>query len=334
MLPGHLVINEVGPRDGLQNLAPLVPIDDNLRLIHALMACGLRHIEVSSFVSPKAVPQMADAQELFASLQGNGSLQGVHFSALVPNERGLARALAAGVREVAVVLSATETMNQRNINMGLAQARQTSADTLRAAAHAGVRCKAYVAVAFECPFEGAVDAKRVLQLVDELFATGAHEVVVADTIGAAAPKAVAALLRACAQVHGAHRLSAHFHDTRGMAIANAWAALDVGIQKLDSSVGGLGGCPFAPGAAGNLATEDLVLLAHQCGYVTGVDLAALRQAVRVAQAITGRTLGGRSSRWLDLQDQLATDRLAQLPQSGLTGASANTSENASAKALG
>ncbi len=309
----QLTINEVGPRDGLQNQSRLISADDKLRLISLLVEAGLRHIEVSSFVSPTAVPQMADADELFLSLSdATGRSNGAHFSALVPNLRGLARAQQAGVREIAVVLAATETMNQRNINMSLTEARHVSADTVRAATAAGLRTKAYLAVAFECPFEGVVAADTVLRLAHEMIEAGADEIVIADTIGAAGPKAVSHLMRGCVSAFGSAKVSVHLHDTRGMAIANAWAALEVGVRKFDSSLGGLGGCPFAPGAAGNLATEDLVLLARQCGLETGVDMGRLRVAVKMAETLTGLRLGGRSNAWLDRQDQIATVGDAQV----------------------
>ncbi len=293
-----LVVNEVGPRDGLQNQKVLVACSDKLRLIRALVDAGVRSIEATSFVSPKAVPQMADADELFPLLPSDVQ---VAYSALVPNLRGLERARAAGVREVAVVLSATETMNQRNINMSLTQATAACAETLQGAVAAGMRTKAYIAVAFECPFEGLVESTIVLALTQQMARAGAQEVVIADTIGAANPRAVAKLMENCVRELGADRLSAHFHDTRGFALANAWAAIEQGIRKFDSSLGGLGGCPFAPGGAGNLATEDLVLMASQCGFRTGIDLERLLEAVALAEAMTQRKLGGRSSAWLEMQ---------------------------------
>lgn len=291
-----LLINEVGLRDGLQNQRIAVGVDDKLRLVGALVAAGVQAIEATSFVSPKAVPQMADADLLFPRMP-----PGPRYSALVPNERGLARALAADVPEIAVVLSATETMNQRNIRMTLAEAQAECQRTLGAARAAGLRTKAYVAVAFECPYEGPVAAGQVHALVDAMAGAGADTVVIADTIGAAAPKAVAALLREAVARHGTARLAAHFHDTRGMALANAWVSLEAGLRQLDSSLGGLGGCPFAPGAAGNLATEDLLLMASQCGLATGIDMGALLQAVELAAALTQQALGGRSHRWLTRQ---------------------------------
>ena len=314
-----ILINEVGPRDGLQNQRVLVPMADKLRLIDALVRSGLRAIEVTSFVSPKAVPQMADADLLFRALAVQSALvapsalaahaapaaRRVAYSALVPNMRGLARAAAASVGEIAVVLSATETMNQRNIQMSLAQARAVCAQTLTAARQHGMRTKAYIAVAFECPFEGPVPPSQVLQMMRDMAAAGADELVVADTIGAAGPAQVMALFTTAVAQFGAQRVSAHFHDTRGLAVANAWAAIQAGVRKFDSSIGGLGGCPFAPGAAGNLATEDLVLLAQTCGFETGVSLAGLRSAMHLAQELTQTTLGGRCNAWLEMQEQRA-----------------------------
>ena len=299
----RIQVNEVGPRDGLQNQPLHVPLEGKLELIEALVAAGLRAIEVTSFVSPKAVPQMADADALFPRLP---LPEGVRYSALAPNVRGLDRALAAGVREVAVVLSATETMNQRNINMSLDQAQQASIDVIAGAAALGLRTRAYVAVAFSCPFEGPVARERVVELAAQMFDSGAGEVVIADTIGAASPRGVRDLLGDCVVAFGAERLAAHFHDTRGFALANAWAAMEAGLRRFDSSIGGLGGCPFAPGAAGNLATEDLVVLAEQCGFDTGISVPGLRAAVQVAERLTQRTLGGRTTAWLRTQELKAS----------------------------
>lgn len=290
-----VLINEVGLRDGLQGIKTPVPLEGKLRLAQALMDAGLQALEVTSFVSPKAVPQMADASDLFAALPRQA---GVRYSALVPNLRGLERAVAASVGEVALVLSATETMNQRNINMGLAETRASCVETIQTATRQGLTAKAYVAVAFECPFEGAVAPETVLSLAGEMLAAGASEVVIADTIGAANPAQVRHLMTEAAREFGASRLAAHFHDTRGFALANIWAALEAGLRKFDSSLGGLGGCPFAPGAAGNVATEDVMLMAEQCGYRTGIDLEKLLLAIGIAEELVGQKLGGRTSRWI------------------------------------
>ena len=295
----RIFITDVSPRDGLQNQAVPVSTADKLELVRRLAAAGVGSVEATSFVSPRAVPQMADAADLLPQI--HAALPALRVSALVPNQKGLERALAAGAREVAVVLSATETMNQKNINMGLAQATDVSVATLQQARALGLATRAYVAVAFECPFEGAVPADRVIALARRMAAAGAQEIVVADTIGAAAPAEAKRRLGALLQALPGHALAVHFHDTRGLGTALAWAALEAGIRRFDASAGGIGGCPFAPGAAGNLATEDLVLLAEGCGFDTGISQTGLLQAVDHAQAVLGRPLGGRSSAWLRRQ---------------------------------
>lgn len=295
----RLHITDVSPRDGLQNQAVPVSTADKIELVRRLVAAGVASVEATSFVSPKAVPQMADAAELLPPLQTHWPT--LRLSALVPNPRGLERALAAGAREIAVVLSATETMNQRNINMGLAQAAEVSAQTLALAQQAGLATRAYVAVAFECPFEGVVPADRVIGLAQQMAAAGAQEVVIADTIGAAAPAEMKHRMALLLQALPGPALAVHLHDTRGLGSALAFAALEAGVRRFDASAGGIGGCPFAPGAAGNVATEDLVLMAEGCGFDTGISLAGLLQAVEHAEAVLGRPLGGRSAAWLRRQ---------------------------------
>lgn len=292
----YLHITDVAPRDGLQNQQVAVSTADKLALIERLVAAGVDSVEATSFVSPKAVPQMADAGELLPQLQAR--LPGLRTSVLVPNLKGLERAHAAGAREIAVVLSATETMNRKNINMGLDQAAAVSEQTLQAAQALGLRTRAYLAVAFECPFEGETPLDTVLALAQRMGQAGADEIVIADTIGAASPGMVKARLAALTRVLPADRLAVHFHDTRGMGVANAWAALEAGIRRFDASVGGIGGCPFAPGAAGNLATEDLVLLAQRSGFDTGISLYGLLEAIDFAETLLQRPLGGRSIAWL------------------------------------
>jgi Isopropylmalate/homocitrate/citramalate synthases len=287
-------ITEVAPRDGLQNQRTLLPTAAKIEFIRRLAAAGLRRIEATSFVSPRAVPQMADAADVLA---GIADLPGVRFSALIPNMKGLARAQAAGAREVAVVLSATDSMNRNNIGMSLDEATRVSEEAVQAACAAGLAARAYVAVAFECPFEGQVDGGRVVELAQRMALAGAQEVVIADTIGAAAPGQVARLLKDLRGSLPLERTAVHFHDTRGLGSANAWAALEAGVRRFDSSTGGLGGCPFAPGAAGNLATEDLVVMAQQSGLATGVDMDGLLHAIEFAEARLDRPLGGRCMGW-------------------------------------
>lgn len=295
----HIHITDVAPRDGLQNQQVAVSTAAKLELVEKLAAAGLRSIELTSFVSPRAVPQMADAEDLVGQVRQR--LPALRGSVLVPNLKGLVRAVAAGAREVAVVLSATETMNRKNINMGLEQATEVCEATLAEAQRAGLATRAYVAVAFDCPFEGAVPLDAVLRLARRMHMAGAGEVVIADTIGSAAPGQVRERLHALREVVPVERLAVHFHDTRGMGVANAWAALEAGVRRFDASTGGIGGCPFAPGAAGNLATEDLVLMAERSGLTTGIALEGLLDAVAYAEAVLDRPLGGRSAGWLRLQ---------------------------------
>lgn len=292
-------ITDVAPRDGLQNQAIHLATADKLRLIELLVAAGVRSIEAASFVSPKAVPQMADAAELVPQVQAR--FPALRTSVLVPNLKGLERAHAAGAQEIAVVLSATETMNRKNINMGLDQATEVSEQTLAAARALGLRTRAYVAVAFDCPFEGETPLDEVLRLAARMQAAAADEIVIADTIGSASPGQVKQRFAALRGVVPIERLAVHLHDTRGMGVANAWAALEAGVRRFDASVGGIGGCPFAPGAAGNVATEDLVLMAERSGFSTGIALPGLLAAVDFAQAQLRRPLGGRAITWLRRQ---------------------------------
>lgn len=293
-------VTDVGLRDGLQMLPTFVPTTDKLRLLAALVDAGVRSAEVTSFVSAKAVPQMADAADLLPAAQTLVQ----RASVLVPNRRGLSRAMTAGAWEIAVVVGATDTLNRRNIRLSLPEAIDEGRATLQQARAAGLATRAYVAVALGCPYEGAVDPGHAANIARQLHAAGAQEIVLADTIGAGGPSQVRALLRAALQDLPVDAVSAHFHDTRGLGLANVLAALDLGVRRFDASIGGLGGCPFAPGAAGNLATEDLVVLAHQEGLHTGIATASLARAVQVAQDITGLPLGGRSLRWLQRSPSL------------------------------
>ncbi|MDM0051788.1 hydroxymethylglutaryl-CoA lyase [Variovorax sp. J22R115] len=292
-------ITDVAPRDGLQNQQVQVSTAAKLELIRLLAAAGVQSVEATSFVSPKAVPQMADAGELVAQL--NEALPELRSSVLVPNLKGLERAHAAGAREIAVVLSATETMNRKNINMGLHEATEVSARTLAEAQRLGMRTRAYVAVAFDCPFEGETPLAEVVRLAARMHEQGAGEIVIADTIGSASPGQVKERLGALCQVVPVGQLAVHFHDTRGMGVANAWAALEAGVRRFDASVGGIGGCPFAPGAAGNVATEDLVLMAERSGFSTGISIDGLLDAMNFAEAQLQRALGGRAITWLRRQ---------------------------------
>lgn len=290
-----VTVNEVGPRDGLQSQSKTLSVGERLQLIGALLNAGVRNIEAGSFVSPKAVPQMAGTAELFTRLSLRDE---VCYSALVPNLRGYEEARAAGARSIAVVLSATETMNQKNINMSLERTIEVCSELLQRASKDGIEGRAYVAVAFECPFEGLTPPSVVEYLSQHMLQAGASKVIIADTIGAANPASVRRVLERLTQIDAANIWSCHFHDTRGMALANVLAALEYGVREFDSSIGGLGGCPFSPGASGNLATEDLVLMLQSMGLHTGIDMDRLVGAVDKAQALTGSTLGGHGWRWL------------------------------------
>lgn len=291
-----IFITDVSPRDGLQNQNQYVSTTDKYLLIQKLVNAGLKHIEVSSFVSPKAVPMLADAMELVPKVLQD--FPEVDASVLIPNIKGVERAITTGVKEVALVLCATETMNQKNINMSLDKAISSSKEIIALAKENKLRTKAYIGVAFDCPYEGRVSKETVLKLAREMYDEGVDQIVVADTIGSASPFLVRERLAEVLQFIPQHQTVIHLHNTRGMALANAWAALDMGVRWFDASVGGIGGCPFAPGAAGNMATEDLVLMAEQCGYSTGISLQKLVDAVQHAENILNRNLGGGSLNWI------------------------------------
>ena len=298
----RLYVNEVGLRDGLQIHPHFVPTDDKLLLIDALLDAGVESFEATSFVSPKAVPQMADAGDLFVRLPQR---ERVAYHALVPNERGYDRALEAGVTSVAVVLAASDTLNRKNINMTLDEAVMVCTGVLGRASTDGVAARAYVSAACGCPYEGHVEAESVIELAERMFDAGAQDVAIADSIGAGNPAQIGSIFGALAKKHDTDRLSGHFHDTRAMGLAMTWASIAEGIRRFDSSIGGLGGCPFAPGASGNLATEDLVYMLNQAGFETGIDVDKLRAAVSVASQITSQHLGGRITDYFESQEQRA-----------------------------
>jgi hydroxymethylglutaryl-CoA lyase len=286
-LPERVTVYEVGPRDGLQNETRNVPTGDKIRFIQALMDAGLRHIEITSFVSPQWIPQLADSAEVARGLTRR---DGVTFSALVPNRRGLDAAMAAGMREIAVFLSASETHNKKNINKSIAETLKAFEDVIPPARAAGMRVRAYISTVFGCPYEGDVDPARTVTLCHDLRAMGVAQVSVSDTIGVANPRQVESVLEQVLAELPVGEIAVHFHDTQGTALANCVVALQLGITTIDSSVGGLGGCPYAPGASGNLATDDLVAMLHSMGIVTGIDLDKLVEASRLAAAFVGHEL--------------------------------------------
>ncbi len=289
-LPRRATVIDVGLRDGLQNEATDVSTEGKLRLARALVDAGVRELEVTSFVRPDLVPRMADAEAVVAALPHRGD---VAYVALVGNERGYDRAAAAGVKHVTFVLCATEVFSERNVRRSVAKSVEELTSIVRRGHADGVAVRAAIAVSFGCPFSGPVATETVVDLAQRCAATGLVDLGIADTIGTADPRMVAerfALLRAALP---GIRLSAHFHDTRGMGLANVWAALGVGIDRFDASIAGLGGCPFAPGATGNIATEDTVHLLHQAGIETGIDQERLFLAADVAEALVGRPSAGR-----------------------------------------
>ncbi|MBX3372952.1 MAG: hydroxymethylglutaryl-CoA lyase [Phycisphaeraceae bacterium] len=288
-------IVEVGPRDGLQNESRPVPTDRKIAFIRALAAAGLREIEAASFVHPKAVPQLADAADV---LRGLDDLPEVRISALVPNERGLDRALAAGVRRIAVFTAASETFVQRNIGMSIEASLQTFRAVLRRAVDAGVTARGYVSTAFVCPYEGEVAPADVALVTERLLELGCDEVAISDTIGVAAPTDVTRVCAPLLRTIAPGRIALHLHDTCGTALANVVRGLDLGIRTFDASAGGLGGCPFAPGAAGNLATEDLVYLLDRMGFDHGVRLAAVLEAAALIADVLDRAPTSRQWRRL------------------------------------
>ena len=283
----HIEIVEVAPRDGLQNETAIVSTADKITLVDRALAAGLRRIEVASFVNPARVPQMADAEAVVAGLDGRPGLTRI---GLVLNRRGLDRALRAGVEEVSVVVVASETFSQRNQGVSIAQALEAWADIAAIAHREQVTVSAVVAAAFGCPFEGEVTIAKVRELVVQIAAHAPAEITLADTIGVASPGDVSARFAVAAAAAPGIGLRAHFHNTRNTGIANAYAAIQSGVRVLDASIGGIGGCPFAPAATGNIPTEDLCYMLQRMGYVEQIDLAALIGIAGWVQGLVGHTV--------------------------------------------
>jgi hydroxymethylglutaryl-CoA lyase len=288
-------IVEVGPRDGLQNEKQSVPTAVKLELIRRLVACGHRTVEATAFVSPKWVPQMADQAEVMAGLP---DATGVSFPVLTPNLKGFEAAVAAGAREVAVFAAASESFSQKNINCSIAESIQRFQPVFDAARAQGVRVRGYVSCVVACPYEGAIAPAQAAAVAAELHAAGAYEISMGDTIGAGTPATVLAMLEATAARVPVAQLAGHYHDTYGMAVANVFASYGFGLRVFDSSVAGLGGCPYAKGATGNVATEDVVYLLHGLGAETGLDLDTLADTGAWICAQLGRTTGSRVGRAL------------------------------------
>lgn len=291
-LPTRVKVVEVGPRDGLQNEPNLVETADKIRLIQALAQSGLSHIEVTSFVSPKWIPQLKDASEVASGLL-ELNLTGVTTSCLVPNLKGYERFKESKLDELALFMSATESHSKKNINKSIDEALDTLKEVAQVAKADGFRIRVYVSVVFECPYEGPVKSQQVLKITESLVSMGVDEVSLGDTIGAATPKAVYKMVEDVSRHVDRQKLALHFHDTRGTALANVVAGLEAGVTTFDASLGGLGGCPYAPGAAGNLATEDLVYMLDGLGIETGIDLDKLVEAGALAQKLLNKQLPGR-----------------------------------------
>ena len=293
----RVIVKEVAARDGLQAQPKHLTVEQRISLLEALAKTGVPELEIGSFVSPKAVPQMAGTDEIAANLPAAT----LDYSALVPNMKGYELAVRAGIKSHAIALAATEQMNQNNIRKGLEDTFLMGEELLDRALSEGVAIHAYLAVAFECPYEGAGSEDRVLALVERLMAHQPARLVIADTIGAANPAAVHAMMQKLVDRYGPERLGCHFHDTRAMGLANVYAALTAGVRQFDASAGGLGGCPFAPGAKGNVASEDVVMLCESMGFATGIDMPKLLDAVALLGEMIGTPQGGRAHSWLAKQ---------------------------------
>ena len=289
-IPKAVRIVEVGPRDGLQNEEKTIPTDRKAEFIRLLGDSGLRDIEVASFVHPKWVPQLADAADLIGQLE---SKPGVRYSALVPNMKGLERAMETGIRRIAVFTAASETFNKKNINMGVDESIEVFRPVVARALKEGISVRGYVSTCFVCPYEGAVAKEKVASVARSLFDLGVDEVSIGDTIGAATPRDVEVTCGFLLKQFPVDKMAMHFHDTYGMAIANVYQSLEMGLSIFDSSAGGLGGCPYAPGASGNLATEDLLYLLDRLGIETGVSLTKIRRASRFIGIELSRALPSR-----------------------------------------
>ncbi len=289
-LPSKVRIREVGPRDGFQNEPETIATDDKVRLIDMLSASGLERMEVTSFVRPDVIPQLADAEDVLRTVQRR---EGVAFSVLIPNERGLERALDLRDRfdEISVFLSASETHNRKNVNRSIEESLAGLERTLALARDAGLRCEGVISVSFGCPYEGEVPLERVFAIADRLAAAGCQEVGFGDTTGMANPRQVHEFFAAARERFAAVELTAHFHNTRGQGLANVLAALEEGVESFEASFGELGGCPVPPGSTGNVSTEDVVSMLHEMGVETSVDLPRLIEASRAAQEVLGRPLG-------------------------------------------
>jgi hydroxymethylglutaryl-CoA lyase len=285
--PKQVTIKEVGPRDGLQNEKAFIETEDKIAWVNKLSQTGLTYIEITSFVNPKWIPQLSDAAEVAAKIKKE---KGITYAALVPNLKGLEGALAANVDEVSVFMSASETHNRKNINKSIAETFPVLQEVVIQAKNAGKTVRGYVSTVFGCPYEGAIDVEQVIKVADKLFEMGIDELSLGDTIGVANPRQVQEVLEEIFKRFPKEKLAMHFHNTRGTALANVLASLEMGITTFDSALGGLGGCPYAPGASGNLATDDLLYMLDGMGIETGVKMEQLVEAALFIQEKLGRKL--------------------------------------------
>jgi hydroxymethylglutaryl-CoA lyase len=283
--PQHVTLIEVGPRDGLQNESSFVPSEKKVAFINLLSQSGLSHIEVTSFVSPKAIPQLADNEVVFQSIKKNPD---IHYSALVPNERGIMHAIRAGVKEIAVFTAASESFNQRNINCSIEESINRFIPVIKTAKQHNIQVRGYISCALGCPYQGEIAPLSVAKIMQKLLDLGVDELSLGDTIGVGTPRQTQLLLDVIMKNITPQQLAMHFHDTYGQAIANIYTALDYGVARFDSAVAGLGGCPYARGASGNVATEDVLYLMHGLGIHTGVDIYKIVAAGEMICQVLGK----------------------------------------------
>jgi hydroxymethylglutaryl-CoA lyase len=294
--PKHVTIKEVGPRDGLQNEKTAIATEDKIAWINQLSKTGLTYIEITSFVHPKWIPQLADAFDVATGIE---RVPSVTYAALVPNQKGLEKALAAQVDEISVFMSASETHNQRNINKSISDTIPVLTAVVQEAKRAQKTVRGYLSTVFGCPYEGEVSVEQVAAISERLFEMGVDELSLGDTIGVATPRQVEAVLNSLLKRFPKEKLAMHFHDTRGTALANVLISLEMGITTFDSSLGGLGGCPYAPGASGNVATDDLLYMLHGMDIATGIDAARLTEAALFIQNKIGRALSSHQLQTID-----------------------------------
>ncbi|MEK3765479.1 hydroxymethylglutaryl-CoA lyase [Solibacillus sp. FSL K6-4121] len=289
-LPKQVQIKEVGPRDGLQNETTFIPTEEKIQLINRLSESGLNYIEVTSFVHPKWIPQLADAVEVLKEIKRNSAIT---YAALVPNSKGLARALDVGVDEVSIFMSASEGHNKSNINKSIDETFPILKEVVDGALAAGKTVRGYISTVIACPYDGYTKPEQVVNVAEKLFDMGISELSLGDTTGVGVPTQVDALLHEMLRHFKAEKLAMHFHDTRGTAIANVMTSLAHGITKFDSAIGGLGGCPYAHGASGNVATEDLLYFLHEMGIETGVSMEKIQQTALYVEGLIGKTLSSK-----------------------------------------